>query len=144
LCQAAATALVGPLLKYSIALPGVFSVICCVLAYVVGFAYLRVMDSPFCEAHSPSSQPLLPDLRLSPAEPTPDQESSWLIPFGLSAAATSESLGIRAVTENKTLFLASSIFSIAAISKATRPLFTTYIQRRYGVSPSKVTSERSL
>ena len=96
------------------------SIVCCLLAYVVGIAYVRLQnssDSPL-ERNNPTAQPLLPN---------PEQLSEM-------------GLAINTIANDRPLFLVSLVFFIAAISKATRPLFTSYIQRRYGVSPTMVSS----
>lgn len=96
------------------------SIVCCLLAYVVGIAYVRLQngsDSPL-ERNNAVTQPLLPNL-----EQLLEME-----------------LAINTIANYRPLLLVSVVFFIAAISKATRPLFTSYIQRRYGVSPTKVSS----
>lgn len=141
LCQAARSVLTRYLLTRGNTLPSVLSIVCCILAYVVLAMYISVDKASALSGRSgdPATEPLLNDPESPPGVQPPSEEqdgrlASW-IPSSISRL---KFLSVDVAARSRNLSLLASIFPIAAISKATRPLFTTYIQRRYKLSSSQV------
>ncbi|KAI0808811.1 hypothetical protein GGR55DRAFT_185902 [Xylaria sp. FL0064] len=112
-------------------MPLFFSVICCIFAGLVTILY-GTAGNPASDRdwiNDSSVQPLLSPLAASQNAPSGT-------PFGLIAAYCNMWLN-RLFTARKPLKLLVWVFLFAAVAKATRPLFTTYIQHRVGITPIK-------
>jgi hypothetical protein len=129
LCQAAGSALTPQFLKRGEALPCVPSIVCCVLAYVLLVLDIRLdTSSPSTDLSiEPSTQQLLHELQASQES----QADGFLV-------RSAKFLTLDSVLGSRNLALSAAVFFTAGVSKASRPLFTTYIQRRYGFSPDEV------
>ncbi|KAI3338074.1 hypothetical protein F4824DRAFT_461073 [Ustulina deusta] len=130
LCQTIASSVTPFLARQDLALPYIFSIICCVLA---GFATI-VYDTAGAPSSSrewtndSSAQPLL-----SPLVASEDAPSA--APLGI-LGAYSDRWYNKPFTTRKVLKLLGLVFLLVAIAKATRPLFITYIQHRVGITPA--------
>ncbi|PVH84337.1 hypothetical protein DL98DRAFT_85772 [Cadophora sp. DSE1049] len=124
LCQAAGTAVAPRLLKRGESIPGVIAIVFCILAYLLLAVDLRLNAEPVKVSNEP--EPLLGELH-EPQEPHLYRVLS----------STSKIFAFESIYKDRNLATVGLVFFTAGISKATRPLFTTYIQRRYGFSPDQ-------
>ncbi|KAI0521657.1 hypothetical protein F5B22DRAFT_546077 [Xylaria bambusicola] len=126
---------VGPFLAtQSLVLPYIFSIICCFLAAFVVNVYVTAEDlANGCEwASDACTQPLL-------SPPVASYDASSVIPLGM-IRTYSNRWQSKPSTTRRVLKLLGLVFLLAAIAKATRPLFITYIQHRVGITPSEASS----
>ena len=124
------------LAKRSIFLPGVVSALSCVAAYglVAFFEHIiSISDGPSEQPRPSERDPLLPDREGS--HPENDQQSEH--PPSL-ASRLHTYIGHAFSSADRNLSLVVGAFFLMAISKATRPFFTTYIQHRDGITPNQV------
>ncbi|KAI0448387.1 hypothetical protein F5B21DRAFT_497660 [Xylaria acuta] len=129
LCQTIASTVTPFLARQSPTLPYIFSIAFCALAGAVTTVY-HAASSPASDrecANDPSTQPLL--LHVA-ASQNPHPTTSWEL-VKIHYARWSNKASIT----RKVLKLIGLIFFLAAVAKATRPLFITYIQHRVGVTP---------
>ncbi|KAK5626745.1 hypothetical protein RRF57_002460 [Xylaria bambusicola] len=125
----------GPFLAaQSLVLPYIFSIICCSLAvFVVNFQVTAEdLTSGREWAGDACTQPLL-----SPALASHDTSSA--VPLGFIRTYSNRWQNKPSTIRNA-LKLLGLVFLLAAIAKATRPLFITYIQHRVGITPSEASS----
>ncbi|KAI1278998.1 hypothetical protein F5Y07DRAFT_360135 [Xylaria sp. FL0933] len=129
ICQTIASSITPFLAKQGLPMPHFFSAICCILAGLITIVYGTAGNSASGRdwTNDSSVQPLLPPLAAS-------QNASSGTPFGLITAYCNMWLN-KVFAVRKPLKLLFWVFLFAAIAKATRPLFTTYIQHRVGVTP---------
>jgi hypothetical protein len=80
----------------------------------------------------------------APAVSLPEQseETPSYGAIALSSVKEWRLLVVDKVPKERNLVLLAFIIAVAGISKATEPLFTTYIQGRYGFSPAEVSHLR--
>lgn len=119
------------LARQSPTLPYILSIGCCVLASTVTIVYNTTegLASDRACADDPSTQPLLAHVA---ASQYPCTERPWT--FGnIYRRWKNEPSEIRKVIKSL-----GWILGLAACSKATRPLFITYIQHRDGITPELV------
>ncbi|KAI3316734.1 hypothetical protein HD806DRAFT_527656 [Xylariaceae sp. AK1471] len=129
LCQTIASVVTPSLAIQSPILPYIISILCCVLAIVVTIIYNKAGGSASDPdwADNSSAQPLLPN--------------GAAVENATSPRALAGMMGCSGGWHNKpsmtkeVLKSIGFIFFIAAIAKATRPLFITYIQHRVGIIP---------
>ncbi|KAF5234158.1 hypothetical protein FANTH_12260 [Fusarium anthophilum] len=120
----------SPLSKHGHILPGALSAFCCIMAYAI-ILFLRQMDAHAKEPNQNESSPLLPDgqqiLRDDIAPTSHITLSEYLTSLcGRSSLLRSQELRFLPI-----------VFFLMGFCKSTRPLFTTYIQHRDGVSPAE-------
>ncbi|KAI0481809.1 hypothetical protein F4859DRAFT_529560 [Xylaria cf. heliscus] len=129
LCQTIASAVTPFLAAQSPTLPYIFSIVCCVLACAITIVYnaTRSPESDRACANDPSTQPLLPH-QAANRDPNP------MTPWGLGEVHY-RIWKSKPSMARKALKSLGVIFFLAAVAKATRPLFITYIQHRAGVTP---------
>ncbi|KAJ8132250.1 hypothetical protein O1611_g1380 [Lasiodiplodia mahajangana] len=125
-CQSIATEVTSVLARKSLTLPYIFSITCCILASVITIVY-NTPHSPASDhkyANDPSTQPLL--------HVTAGRDVYSVAPLLEECAQRWHNIqpGTR-----KILTSLGFIFLVAAIAKATRPLFLNYIQHHVGVTP---------
>lgn len=118
------------LLQYGQVQTYIISMVCCLLAYAV--TVILTGDTTQDNISGPDQRILrAPLLRPSEGDSTPESYMTQLgAIFDISADKTAST--------QRAMMLVGLIFFIAAVSKATRPLFTTYIQHRVGVTPDEV------
>ncbi|KAI1194637.1 hypothetical protein F5X97DRAFT_327320 [Nemania serpens] len=112
----------NPILAYLIAIS------CCILAGVIAIIYEPLSNQAYDgeRASDPSAQPLIP--LVNPDQDTPPA-TLWGFLGMYSRGWRMTHSGTRRVLKSLGI-----IFFLAAVAKATRPLFLTYIQHRVGVS----------
>ena len=81
----------------------------------------------------PTTQSLLPNPELPGVLLITDAQRSGILLLVPSSVSPLDLLAAKKVAESRNMLLIALILLIVAISKATGPLFTTCIQRRYGV-----------
>jgi hypothetical protein len=126
-------------------LPSSAAVVGCLLAY--GFAAIYRHASAGLDPETPSSETADPDaLVREPLIPHPEPEPS---PGRGGQDVSSSPLGplhrwrhdcsrLLSSDESKNLSLVVALFFLMAVSKAIRPLFTSYIQHRDGATTEQV------
>ncbi|PCD21387.1 hypothetical protein AU210_016352 [Fusarium oxysporum f. sp. radicis-cucumerinum] len=120
----------SPLSKHSHILPGALSAFCCIITYAI-ILCLRQTDAHTKEPNQNESSPLLADgqqiLRNdnAPASHTPWSQYLNLL-YGSNSPSRSPELRHLPI-----------VFFLMGFCKSTRPLFTTYVQHRHGVSPAE-------
>ncbi|KAI1419198.1 hypothetical protein F5Y12DRAFT_721013 [Xylaria sp. FL1777] len=129
LCQTVASSVTPFLVRQHLALPYIFSIAFCILA---GFVTLidNTPEAPTSGqewASDSSVQPLLPPR-------TASEDAASASSSGFIAAYSIRWRNNPSMTR-KPLKLLGWVFLLAAIAKATRPLFITYIQHRVGITP---------
>ncbi|EXL66250.1 hypothetical protein FOPG_17570 [Fusarium oxysporum f. sp. conglutinans race 2 54008] len=116
--------------RHSHILPGVFSGLCCLMAYSV-ILFLKKMDADTEEPSQDESCPLLSHqqqiLRVD------DAPASQMAVAGYISRPGSSGSPLR----SQDLKFLPIVFVLMGFCKSTRPLFTTYIQHRHGVSPTE-------
>ncbi|KAI0190546.1 hypothetical protein F4808DRAFT_453858 [Astrocystis sublimbata] len=127
LCQTIASAVTPPLSKRSPILLYLLSIACCILAGIatVGYSTTRSPASDRQRSNDPSRQPLL-------SYTNQDHFSPNLLGFIKIYYTRWNS---KPFITRKVLAILGFIFFVLSISKATRPLFLTYIQYRSGITP---------
>ncbi|EXK26302.1 hypothetical protein FOQG_14627 [Fusarium oxysporum f. sp. raphani 54005] len=116
--------------KHSHILPGALSGLCCIVTYAM-IIFLRQKDADTKEPGQNESSPLLPDgqqiLRGDSAPASHIPLSDYLTSlYGSSSPLRGQELRFLPI-----------VFFLMGFCKSTRPLFTTYIQHRHGVSPAE-------
>ncbi|KNB14055.1 hypothetical protein FOXG_21034 [Fusarium oxysporum f. sp. lycopersici 4287] len=116
--------------RHSHILPGVFSGLCCLMAYSV-ILFLKKMDADTEERSQDESRPLLSHqqqiLRVDDAPASQMAVAGYISrPGGSGSPLRSQDLKFLPI-----------VFVLMGFCKSTRPLFTTYIQHRHGVSPTE-------
>ncbi|KAK2591805.1 hypothetical protein QQS21_010506 [Conoideocrella luteorostrata] len=125
-----------PLLaKHSPFLPYALSVVCCTFAYGAVALYKKFdpISASRTEVESPDAairEPLIPNAE--PPSHNENQQSGNLL--AVLTSRLDNYTGHTFLSGNNNMTIVIWIFSLMAISKATRPLFTTYIQHRDGLS----------
>ncbi|EWZ79263.1 hypothetical protein QL093DRAFT_2570317 [Fusarium oxysporum] len=116
--------------KHSHILPGALSGLCCIMTYAI-IIFLRQTDADTKESSQNETSPLLPDgqqiLRGDDAPAshmTASEHITWLC-------------GSSSLFRSRELKFLPRVFVLMGFCKSTRPLFTTYIQHRHGVSPTE-------
>ncbi|KAI1754227.1 hypothetical protein F4782DRAFT_493683 [Xylaria castorea] len=129
LCQTIASTVTPFLARQNSALPYIVSITCCVLASTVTIVYDATGSSASDRAcaNDPSTQPLLSHVTASE-----DLQSATLWGLGRMHYRRWNN---KPSMIRKLLKSLGWIFFLAAVAKATRPLFLTYIQHRVGVAP---------
>ncbi|KAI0202874.1 hypothetical protein F4808DRAFT_60979 [Astrocystis sublimbata] len=132
--QSMASAFTPYLVGQNPALPYLISMACCIVAGVIAITS-DVTQCPACgrlsTSDSTTRQPLLLHVVKSQAKHCPRLQE--LCQAHAKAIATSRCMA------RKVLKYLALVSFLAAIAKATRPLFTTYIQHRVGVTPEFAT-----
>ncbi|KAI0423866.1 hypothetical protein F5Y09DRAFT_173480 [Xylaria sp. FL1042] len=130
LCQTIASSVTPFLAKQDLSIPYSLSVICCIFA-----GFITIVDSMAGNpaggrdwTNNSSLRPLLSPL-------VANQDRLSVTPTGLITAYSNVWLN-KPPMARKSLKLLGWVFLFAAIAKATRPLFTTYIQHRVGITPT--------
>ncbi|KAI1154177.1 hypothetical protein F4825DRAFT_412822 [Nemania diffusa] len=129
LCQTIASEVTPFLARKSPTLPYIFSIACCILASVLAIVYNTtesLVSDQEC-SNDRSTEPLLSHIAAS--------RDNYLVPlFGFKETYSQIWRDMQPITR-KALKSLGFIFFVAAIAKATRPLFINYIQHRVGVTP---------
>ncbi|KAJ9413562.1 hypothetical protein QL093DRAFT_1106157 [Fusarium oxysporum] len=116
--------------RHSHILPGVFSGLCCLMAYSV-ILFLKKMDADTKEPSQDESSPLLSHqqqiLRVDDAPASQIAVAGYISRHGGSSSPL----------RSQDLKFLPIVFVLMGFCKSTRPLFTTYIQHRHGVSPTE-------
>ncbi|EWZ78534.1 hypothetical protein FOWG_17233 [Fusarium oxysporum f. sp. lycopersici MN25] len=116
--------------RHSHILPGVFSGLCCLMAYSV-ILFLKKMDADTEEPSQDESSPLLSHqqqiLRVDDAPASQIAVAGYISRHGGSSSPL----------RSQDLKFLPIVFVLMGFCKSTRPLFTTYIQHRHGVSPTE-------
>ncbi|KAI8951733.1 hypothetical protein F4801DRAFT_544156 [Xylaria longipes] len=129
LCQSIASTITPFLARQSPTLPYILSIACCVFASTVTIVYNEtgsLMSDRAC-ANNPSLLPLLSHVATS-------QDHHSATPWELCKIHYRR-WNTKPSMTRKVLKSLGLIFFLAAVAKATRPLFITYIQHRVGVTP---------
>ncbi|KAI0857417.1 hypothetical protein F4860DRAFT_489578 [Xylaria cubensis] len=129
LCQNIASTVTPFLAGQNQTLPYIFSIICCTLACTVTTIYDTTENSASVQAcaNDPSTLPLL--LHETASQ---DSQSATLWELGEIHYRTWNN---KPSMVRRVLKSLGWIFFLAAVAKATRPLFLTYIQHRVGITP---------
>ncbi|KAI1739707.1 hypothetical protein F4680DRAFT_448703 [Xylaria scruposa] len=129
LCQTIASTVTPFLARQNQIMPYIFSITCCILASTVTTIYDAAESSASVRAcaDDPSTQPLL--LHETASQ---DPQSATLWELGEIHYRTWNNTSSLIREALKSL---GWIFFLAAVAKATRPLFLTYIQHRVGITP---------
>lgn len=135
ICQTLASTTTPMLLKHGHALPYIVSMICCLLAYAVTIV-LTSADTP--ENTTGPEQRMLRAPLLPPAE-----GDNTGVSYMKQVQQIFHIFGDKSTITRSTITLLGLIFFTAAVSKATRPLFMTYIQHRVGITPEEVSIDES-
>ncbi|ENH64982.1 hypothetical protein FOC1_g10000518 [Fusarium oxysporum f. sp. cubense race 1] len=116
--------------KHSHILPGALSGLCYIMTYAI-IIFLRQTDTDTKEPSRNESSPLLPEgQQIFRGDDAP----ASLMP--LSKYITSL-YGSSSPLRSQELKFLPRVFVVMGFCKSTRPLFTTYIQHRHGVSPAE-------
>ncbi|SCO54235.1 uncharacterized protein FFNC_15412 [Fusarium fujikuroi] len=116
--------------KHSHILPGALSAFCCIMTYAI-ILFLRQSDTHTKDPNQDESSPLLADGQQisrndnAPASYAPLSEYPNSL-YGSSSRSRGPELRHLPI-----------VFFLMGFCKSTRPLFTTYIQDRHGVSPAE-------
>lgn len=132
LCQTIASSVASSLATKNLTLLYILAVVCCSLAAFVVNAYDTAGDPANSRrwASDPCTQPLL-----SPPASIHDPTSP--VPLGFMRTY-SDRWQEKPSRVKIVLKLLGFVFLLAAVAKATRPLFITYIQHRVGITPDGV------
>lgn len=134
-CQAVASLVTPMLIKHNHALPYILSIVFCLLGYVVAINLANGAASENTSENQdlPTTEPLLPGTTSRGRNVT---TAAFVKEFFNKKSDTNSA-------QRKRMHLLSIVFFTAAIAKATRPLFTTYIQHRVGITPKLVRTDKS-
>lgn len=132
-CQAVASLVTPILIKHNHALPYVLSMVFCLLGYAVAIisANGAALENIAGNRDLPTTEPLIPRTTLHGRDFTATA-------FIKELRIIFDVLRDRGSATRRSMLLLWLVFFTAAISKATRPLFTTYIQHRVGITPHLV------